>query len=114
MTFDSMDTDIASQVLHAQSVSLGGYKDTVKNSDRKGFVYKIFTKFQFRHDDAPDAKTIRYRFMRLSDAIVTATDGNSDAIYLSTIEGKRIDPQSSPTDPNGPQRFSGICQVDDE
>ena len=100
-----MDTDIAMQVLNAQSVHLGGDEYAAKNSDRKSFVYKIFTKFAFRHDDERDAKTIQYRFMGLSDAIVKATNGNSDAIYLSTMEGKCIDPQSSPTDPDAFQAY---------
>jgi hypothetical protein len=99
MIDDIMDTDIAMQVLNAHSVNLGGNDDDGKNSDRKSFISKIWTKFEFGRDDVMDPKTIRYRFMALADVIVKATKGDSDSIYLATIDGKRIDPQSSPTDP---------------
>jgi hypothetical protein len=99
MTDDNMDTDIAMQVLNASSVSLGGDDNAVKNSDRKSFVYKIFTKFVLGRHAERDATTIRYQFMGLAHAIVQASKGNSDSTFLVTPEGKRIDPQSSPTDP---------------
>jgi hypothetical protein len=81
-----MDTDNAMQVLNAHSVNLGGNNDDVKNSDRKSLITKIWTKFEFGHDDVMDPKTIRYRFMALSDAIVKATKGDFDSIYLATID----------------------------
>jgi hypothetical protein len=105
MTDDSMDTDIAMQVLNAHSVNLGGNDDDAKNSDRKSFIIKIWTKFEFGRDDVMDPKSIRYRFMALSDAVVKATKGDSDSIYLATMDGKRIDPQSSPTDPTDFQTY---------
>jgi hypothetical protein len=100
MTNDSMDTDVATQVQNAFGVSLGGEENTAKNSGRNSYNYKIFIKIVFRRDDVLDPTTIRYRFMGLSDAIVKAANGNSDAVYLATIDGQRIDPQSSPTDPH--------------
>lgn len=100
MTNDSMDTDVATQVRNAFGVSLGGEENTAKNSGRNSYNYKIFIKIVFRRDDVLDPTTIRYRFMGLSDAIVKAANGNSDAVYLATIDGQRIDPQSSPTDPH--------------
>jgi hypothetical protein len=112
MTTDMMDTDIAMQVLHAQSVQLGDNAYAAQNSDRKSFVYKIFTRFEFGHDDVKDSKTIRFRFMALGDAIVTASQGDSDSIYLSTPDGKRIDPQSSPTDPDVFLAYANIAIVD--
>jgi uncharacterized coiled-coil protein SlyX len=99
MTDDTMDIDVATQVLHASSVSLGGDDYAVKNSDRESFIYKIFTKIEFGHDDVMDPKTIRDRVMGLSDAIGKSTRGDSDSTYLATIDGKRIDMQSSPTNP---------------
>jgi hypothetical protein len=99
MTEDMMDTDIATQLLNASSVRLGVDDTAVKNPDRKSFVYKIFTKIEFGRDDAIDPTTVRYRLMALSDAIVQATKGDSDSIYLATPDGHRIDPQSSPTNP---------------
>ena len=95
-----MDTDVATQVRNAFGVSFGGEENTAKNSGRNSYNYKIFIKIVFRRDDVLDPTTIRYRFMGLSDAIVKAANGNSDAVYLATIDGQRIDPQSSPTDPH--------------
>jgi hypothetical protein len=95
-----MDTDVRMHVLNASSVSIGGNDHVDKNSDRQSFVYKIFTKFEFDRDDAMTPKSIRYRFMALANAIVTSTKGDSDSTYLTTMEGKRIDPQSSPTNPD--------------
>jgi uncharacterized coiled-coil protein SlyX len=94
-----METNVAAQVLEASSGSLGGDDYSVKNSDRECFVYKIFTKIEFGHDDMMDPKTIRDRVMGLSDAIGKYNKGDSDSIYLATIDGKRIDMQSSPTNP---------------
>jgi hypothetical protein len=42
-------------------------------------------------------KQLEEKLVGLSDAIVKSTTGNSESIYLATINGKQIDPQSSPT-----------------
>ncbi len=78
-----MDTDVAMQVLHASRVSLVGADYAGKNPDRESSKYKIFVKIQFGHNDAMTPEAIRYRFMALSDAIVTLTQGNSDTTYLT-------------------------------
>jgi hypothetical protein len=100
MTSDSIDTDVAMQVLHAQSVSLGGAD------------YRIFAKIQFGPNDVMTPETIRYRFMALSDAIVTLTKGNSDSTYLTNMDGKRIDPRTSPTDPEAFRDYVNWTQPD--
>jgi hypothetical protein len=96
MTDDSVDTDITMQVLNTSSERVGGDCKAVKNSDQTSFIYKIFTKIQFSHDDDITPEIIRSRFLGLSDAILKSTRGTSKSNYLATIDGKRIDPQSSP------------------
>jgi hypothetical protein len=67
----------------AYSDNAGDDKNAVKNSDRKSFNYKIFTKIEFGCDDVINPKTIRYSFMGLSDAIVKFTKRDSESIYLA-------------------------------
>jgi hypothetical protein len=112
MTSDSMDTDVAMQVLQASKVSLGGDDYAGKNSARESFKYKIFVKIQFGSNDVMTPENIRYRFMALSDAVVTLTKGNSDSTYLTNIAGKRIDPRTSPTDPETFQAYVNWTQED--
>jgi hypothetical protein len=107
-----MDTDVAMHVLNASSVNLGGNDYADQNSDRKSFVYKIFTKFEFGRDDVMTPKAIRYRFMALANEIVTLTKGDSDSTYLTTMDGKRIDPQSSPTNPDVFQEYVNWTSVE--
>ena len=98
MTPDRMDTDVVTQVLNASSLQVGGDDYAVKNSDRKSFVSKIHTRIAFDRRDGIDSTDVRYRFMALSDAIVqSSASGDSDAVFITTTDGKRIDPQSSPT-----------------